>query len=360
MTEAKRVLVIAEAGVNHNGSLDTARSLVDAAAAAGADVVKFQSFRADALATAAAAMAPYQKARAAAGNQLEMLRRLELAPEAHHALAAHCRSRGIEFLSTAFDEEYLGFLVREIGVQRIKIASGEITNGPFLLAAARYHRPILLSTGMSTLADVEAALGVLAFGLTGSKESPGSTAFRATLASPQGKRAVRERVTVLHCVTEYPAPLADANLRAMGTLAAAFGTPIGYSDHTSGIVASLAAAAIGATVIEKHLTLDRSMEGPDHHASLEPRDFEALVRGVREIGIALGSPEKKPAPAEEPNRLVARKSLVAARQIARGATITLADLAAKRPGSGVSPMDAWGLVGTQARRDYAKDELIER
>jgi N-acetylneuraminate synthase len=360
MAEANPVLVIAEAGVNHNGSLDTARRLVDAAAAAGADVVMFQSFRADALATAAAAMAPYQKARAAAGSQAEMLRRLELAPEAHHALAAHCRGHAIEFLSTAFDEAYLGFLVREIGVKRIKVASGEITNGPFLLAAARLGRPVLLSTGMSTLADVEAALGVLAFGFTGANEAPGSKAFQAALASPQGQRAVRERVTVLHCVTEYPAPLADANLRAMGTLGAVFGTPVGYSDHTSGIVASLAAAALGATVIEKHLTLDRSMEGPDHHASLEPREFEALVRGVREIGAALGSAEKKPVPAEEPNRLVARKSLVAARPIARGATITLADLAAKRPGTGVSPMDAWSLVGTQARRDYAKDELIER
>ncbi len=360
MAEARRTLVIAEAGVNHNGSLDIARRLVDAAAAAGADVVKFQSFRADQLATAAAGLAPYQEARAARTSQAEMLKRLELAPEAHHTLAAHCRERGIEFLSTAFDEEYLGFLVREIGVKRIKVASGEITNGPLLLAASRLGRPILLSTGMSTLADVEAALGVLAFGFTASKQAPGSTAFQAALASAQGKSAVREHVTVLQCVTEYPAPLEDANLRAMGTLAAVFGTPVGYSDHTPGIVASLAAVALGATVIEKHLTLDRTMDGPDHHASLEPREFEALVRGIREIGVALGSSEKKPAPAEEPNRRVARKSLVAARPIARGATITLADLAAKRPGTGLSPMEAWDLVGTKAQRDYARDELIER
>jgi len=361
MADAQRVLVIAEAGVNHNGSLDTARRLVDAAASAGADVVKFQSFRADALATASAAMAPYQKARAAApGSQADMLRKLELDPEAHHALAAHCRSRGIEFLSTAFDEEYLNFLVREIGVARIKVASGEITNGPFLLAAARLQRPILLSTGMSTLADVEAALGVLAFGLTGSRENAGSEAFGAALASPQGKSALRERVTMLHCVTEYPAALADANLRAMCTLGRVFGTPVGYSDHTPGIVASLAAVALGATVIEKHLTLDRTMPGPDHHASLEPAEFAALVRGVRETGAALGWTEKKPVPAEEPNRRVARRSLVAARPIARGAIITLADLAAKRPGTGISPMETWAIVGTKARRDYAKDELIER
>jgi N-acetylneuraminate synthase len=361
MAEAKKVLIIAEAGVNHNGSLDTAVRLVDAAAAAGADVVKFQSFRADALATASAGMAPYQKARAAApGSQADMLRRLELPQDAHRVLAAHCRNRGIEFLSTAFDEDYLEFLVREIGVARIKVASGEITNGPFLLAAARLDRPIVLSTGMSTLADVEAALGVLAFGLTDDKARPGGESFRSALASPQGKSAVRERVTLLHCVTAYPAPLADANLRAMNTLGKVFGTPIGYSDHTPGIVASLAAVALGATVIEKHLTLDRTMEGPDHHASLEPKEFEALARGVREIGIALGSAEKHPVPSEEPNRLVARKSLVAARFIARGATITLADLAAKRPASGVSPMDAWSLVGTKAMRDYAIDELIER
>jgi N-acetylneuraminate synthase len=361
MAEAAPVLVIAEAGVNHNGSLETARRLIDAAAKAGADVVKFQSFRADALATASAAMAPYQKARAVApGSQADMLRRLELPEDAHHVLAAHCRSRGIEFLSTAFDEDYLGFLVREIGVARIKVASGEITNGPFLLAAARLDRPIVMSTGMSTLADVDAALSVLAFGLTGSKENPGSEAFHAALASPQGKSAVRERITLLHCVTEYPAPLADANLRAMTTLGRVFGTPVGYSDHTPGIVASLAAVALGAAVIEKHLTLDRTMEGPDHHASLEPQEFEALVRGVRETGVALGSAEKRPVPAEEPNRLVARKSLVAARPIMRGTTITLADLAAKRPGSGVSPMDMWALVGSKATRDYAKDEMIER
>jgi N-acetylneuraminate synthase len=360
MAEARHVLVIAEAGVNHNGSLDTARRLVDAAADAGADVVKFQSFRAESLATASAAMAPYQKARDAAASQVEMLRRLELSPDAHHALAAHCRSRGIEFLSTAFDEEYLGFLVRDIGVQRIKVASGEITNGPLLLAAARLGRPILLSTGMSTLADVEAALAVFAFGFTAAGSPDDMEACRSAFATPQGNAAARERVTLLHCVTEYPAPLADANLRAMGTLGHVFGTAVGYSDHTPGIVASLAAAALGASVIEKHLTLDRSMPGPDHHASLEPREFEALVRGVRETAVALGSAEKKPVAAEEANRLVARKSLVAARPIARGATISLADLAAKRPGTGISPMDAWTVVGTKARRDYAKDELIER
>lgn len=361
MDEARRVLVIAEAGVNHNGSIDLARRLVDAAAKAGADVVKFQSFRAEALATASAGMAPYQKARAAApGSQAEMLRRLELSHEAHHALAAHCRSSGIQFLSTAFDEQYLGFLVREIGAPWIKVASGEITNGPFLLAAARTGRPILLSTGMSTLADVEAALAVVAFGLTASGQPASGEACRAALATPEGRAAVRERVTLLHCVTEYPAPLADANLRAMTTLGEVFGTAIGYSDHTQGIVASLAAAAMGARVIEKHITLDRAMEGPDHHASLEPAEFEALVRGVREITLALGSSEKRPVPAEEPNRLVARKSLVAARPIARGATISLADLAAKRPGTGLSPMEAWSLVGTRAQRDYAIDELIER
>jgi N-acetylneuraminate synthase len=289
-----------------------------------------------------------------------MLRRLELSPEEHQALASHCRNRGIEFLSTAFDESYLRFLVQEIGVQRIKVASGEITNGPFLFAAAHLQRPVLLSTGMSTLADVEAALGVLAFGFLRSHDAPGREAFERALASPEGKAALRERVTLRHCVTEYPAPLADANLRAMTTLRRVFGTAVGYSDHTPGIAASLGAVALGAGVIEKHLTLDRTMPGPDHHASLEPAEFAALVRGVRDVAAALGSPEKKPVPGEEPNREIARRSLVAAHPIARGATLTLADLAAKRPGTGISPMEAWSLVGTKAQRDYAKDELIER
>jgi N-acetylneuraminate synthase len=358
---SRRCLVIAEAGVNHNGSLELARRLVDAAVETGADAVKFQSFRSGELATAAAESAPYQKDRVpAAGGQAELLRSLELAPEDFRALAGYCRERGILFLSTAFDREFLGFLVGELGMPIVKIASGEVTNGPLLLAAARTGREILLSTGMCTLGDIEQALGVLAFGFAGTDAVPGIAAFEGALASRAGREAVHAKVTILHCVTEYPAPLSEANLRALGTLAGAFGTRVGYSDHTAGIAASLAAVALGATVIEKHLTLDRGMSGPDHHASLEPAAFAQLVQGIRDIETAMGSGAKHPSASELANLPIVRRSMVAARDIAKGAVISAEDLAARRPGRGLSPMEFWSLVGARARRAFARDEPIER
>jgi N-acetylneuraminate synthase len=300
---ADRVTIIAEAGVNHNGSLDLALALVDAASDAGADIVKFQTFVADRLASRAAPKADYQLATTdAAESQHAMLRRLELTEAMHVRLIERCAQRGIEFLSTPFDEHSLDLLVG-FGVKRLKIPSGEITNGPLLLKAARTGLPIILSTGMSELDEVEAALGVLAFGYAESrKAAPSDAAFHRALASAAGREAVAANVTLLHCTTEYPAPLESVNLRAMDTMSAAFGTKVGYSDHTPGIAVAIAAAARGACVIEKHVTLDRSLPGPDHRASIEPHDFTLLVESVRAASAALGRPDKTTAPCERTNR----------------------------------------------------------
>lgn len=360
MTEADRAFVIAEAGVNHNGSLAMALRLIDVAADAGADAIKFQTFRADRLASRFAPKAQYQRETTDSGeSQLEMLRKLELDESAHEILLNRCRDRGIEFMSTPFDNESLRFLVDKIGVQRLKIASGEITNGPLLLEAARRGKPVLLSSGMSTIEEIEDALGVLAFGLTTHVEEPSHHAFRQALVSPEGIRALRERVTVLHCVTEYPAPFLDVNLRAIQVIRDRFPVNVGYSDHTLGISIALAAVAVGASVLEKHFTLDKSLSGPDHRASLDPLELKALVKGVREIGVALGVAQKRPSPSELKNLAVARKSLVAACEIRAGERYSAQNLSAKRPGNGISPMRFWDVIGRPAIRDFAEDEPIE-
>ena len=303
-----RTLIIAEAGVNHNGSLELALRLVDVAASAGADVVKFQTFKAEQLATVEAAKAEYQVANThAAGSQLEMLRRLELSPADHDALLKRCSDRGIRFMSTAFDAQSLAFLAG-LGMPAIKIPSGDITCGPLLLQAARLRQPLIVSTGMSTLADIEQALGVIAFGLTRDGEPTGRADFEAAYAGAEGRAALQSHVTLLHCVTQYPAPPLSVNLRAMDTMAAAFGLPIGYSDHTAGIEVSIAAVARGARVIEKHFTLDRTLPGPDHAASLEPDELARMVTSIRNVEQALGSPIKSPGaersrqPADRPSQ----------------------------------------------------------
>jgi N-acetylneuraminate synthase len=355
-----RTLVIAEAGVNHNGSIEMALQLVDVAADAGADVVKFQTFKAEQLVTSGARKAQYQVANTGEdGGQLEMLRLLELTPADHHALVARCCERGIRFMSTAFDAQSLAFLAT-LDMPALKIPSGDITCAPLLLQAARLRRPLIVSSGMSTLGDVEQALGVMAFGLTRDDEPRGRADFDEAYANDEGRTALRQFVTLLHCVTQYPAPPASVNLRALDTMASAFGLPVGYSDHTTGIEVSLAAVARGATVIEKHFTLDRSLPGPDHAASLEPGELRRLVASIRNIECALGSPVKHPAPAEAANRGVARRSLVAACPIRCGEIITADMLAAKRPGTGLSPMALWDLVGRPATRDYGIDEAIVR
>ncbi|MDM4767508.1 N-acetylneuraminate synthase [Pelomonas sp. SE-A7] len=353
------VFFIAEAGVNHNGNLDLALQLVDVAAEAGADAVKFQTFKADKLATAQAAKAGYQVANTGeAGSQLEMLRRLELSAADHERLLAHCRQRGIAFMSTAFDEDSLALLA-PLGMPAIKIPSGDISCGPLLLQAARLRQKLIVSTGMSTLSDIEQALGVIAFGLTTDAEPRGRADFDAAYCSAAGRQALREHVTLLHCVTQYPAPPAAVNLRAMDTMAAAFDLPVGYSDHTLGIEVSIAAVARGACVIEKHFTLDRQLPGPDHAASLEPAELRQLVQSIRNIEQALGSPLKQPAEQEMANRPIARRSIVATRPIRKGETLSADMLTSKRPGTGISPLEIWSLPGRVANRDYEADEAIE-
>jgi 2,4-diacetamido-2,4,6-trideoxy-beta-L-gulose transferase len=353
------VTIIAEAGVNHNGRLDLALALVDAAVDAGADVVKFQTFRADQLATASARKADYQVRNTGAGeSQLDMLKTLELDDAAHRRLLAHCAARGIEFLSTPFDHQSLALLVEGLGLKRIKIGSGDLTNAPLLLAIARHGRDVILSTGMATMDEITEALGVLAFGYAGSG-SPGKTQFKAAYDGRAGKDALRAKAVLLHCTSDYPAPDDEINLRAMDALAAGFGLPVGFSDHSVGISVPIAAVARGATVIEKHLTLDRSMPGPDHVASIEPAEFKAMVAGIRQVERALGAGGKTPTPSELKTRPIARKSLVARVPIRRGKPFTAENLSVKRPGTGLSPARFWDLVGRPASFDYAVDDLIK-
>ncbi|MGH8249559.1 MAG: N-acetylneuraminate synthase [Steroidobacteraceae bacterium] len=355
------ILVIAEAGVNHNGDIGLARRMIDAAADARADAVKFQSFRAAQLASRQAAKAEYQRITSGSGeSQLDMLRRLELSETDHEALIGHSNARGIEFLSTPFDIESLEMLTTRFGLRTVKISSGDITNAPFLLAAARAAKHIVLSTGMSTLAEVENALGVLAFGFTGSAAAiPGQAEFGRSFSSAAGKAALRDRVTLLHCTSEYPAPYAGVNLRAMQAMTEAFRLPVGYSDHTRGSHVALAAVALGAIAIEKHFTLDRALPGPDHQASLEPSELQAMISQIRDLEQALGDGIKRPADSEIGNRSVVRRSLVAARPISKGEPFTDQNLACKRPGTGLTPFEYWSLLGRKATRDYRPDEAID-
>ncbi|MEZ0296860.1 MAG: N-acetylneuraminate synthase, partial [Candidatus Methylacidiphilales bacterium] len=303
MTSSSPVYIIAEAGVNHNGCLDTAERLIDAAKAAGADAVKFQTFRADSLVSKSAKKAAYQQQTTdAEESQYQMIKNLELNEEAHVRLRQYCVKSGIEFLSTPFDLESVDLLVK-LGVSRLKIPSGELTNAPLILKVAQTGLPLILSTGMATLAEVEQALQVIAYGIAASKSAgtpPSRRAFADayTTASALEQTELNRRVTLLHCTTEYPAPVHSVNLRAMDTLRHAFGLSVGYSDHTQGITIPIAAVARGAVLIEKHFTLDRTMPGPDHKASLEPPELAAMVRGIRETEAALGSPRKVPAASE--------------------------------------------------------------
>ena len=351
-----RVLIIAEAGVNHDGSLDDACRMIDVAAEAGADVVKFQTFEPEAVLTARAMKAAYQATNTGeGGTQLDMVRKLALSRDDHRVLADRCAARGVRFMSTAFDRGSLDFLAG-LDMPAVKIPSGDLTWGDMLLAAARVGPPLIVSTGMATLAEVREALSVIAFGLT----RDGDPADEADLeaAFVEGQAALRNRVTLLHCTTEYPAPLEAINLRAMTTLVETFGLQVGYSDHSLGLTVPIAAVARGARVIEKHFTLSRSRPGPDHPASLEPDELAAMVRAVREVEFALGRPEKAPDPVERGNAAIARRSLVAARPIRKGETLTPDALTAKRPADGLSPMLQWRLIGTTAQRDYASDDAI--
>jgi N-acetylneuraminate synthase len=353
-----RVTVIAEAGVNHNGSLSRALDLVDIACDAGADVVKFQTFRSEKLVSRTATKAEYQRVTTGtAESQFEMLKKLELSAGDHRKILERCRTRGIEFMSSPFDEESLTFLVRELAVARLKLGSGEITNAPLLLTAARSGRAVILSTGMSTLIDVERALGVLAFGYTSSAK-PSLLAFAEAFASTAGQAALQRNVTLLHCTTEYPARFDEVNLRAMDTMRTAFALPVGFSDHTPGIAMPIAAAARHAVIIEKHFTTDKHLPGPDHRASLAPDELREMVAAVRAVESAIGSGVKIPAPSELQNIPVARRSLTTLAAVRAGQPFTTENLGVKRPGTGRSPYELWDWLGRPAERDFDSDETI--
>ena len=329
------VFIIAEAGVNHNGSIELAKKLIDVAHDAGVDAVKFQTFKAENLVSKNAVKAEYQKETTdATESQFDMLKKLELDVETHNELIAYCKSKNIMFLSTPFDHDSI-VLLRDLGLEIFKIPSGEITNLPYLRHIGSLQKEVILSTGMADIGEIEDALDVLMEAGT-----------------------LKEQITVLHANTMYPTPMEDVNLRAMITIGNTFDIAYGYSDHTLGIEVDIAAVAMGATVIEKHFTLDKTMEGPDHKASLEPHELISMVKAIRNIEVALGSSIKKPSPSETPNIAIARKSIVASSNIKEGEVLTENNLAIKRPSTGMNPMRWDEVVGTVATKDYGVDELI--
>lgn len=331
-------IIIAEAGVNHNGSIELAKQLIEAAAKAGADYVKFQTFKADLIVSKTAKKAEYQKKNLGDSDdsQYSMLKKLELSEAMHHELITHCEKCGIKFLSTGFDKESIDFL-DNLNIPFYKIPSGEITNKPYLTNIALKQKPVIISTGMATIDEIKEAIQVL---------------------SDHG--ISKDQMTVLHCNTEYPTPMEDVNLLAMLHIQRELGVPVGYSDHTNGIEIPIAAVALGATVIEKHFTLDRSLPGPDHKASLEPEELKAMVQAIRHVEVAIsGSGIKEPSPSEIKNKDIARKSIVAAKGIHRGELFTKDNLTVKRPGNGISPMKWDEVIGQKANREFHEDELID-
>ncbi len=332
----KPILIIAEAGVNHNGELSLAKQLIDVAADAGADLVKFQTFSADRLVTRQAKKADYQSVTEKNNeSQFQMLSRLEMSESMHKELIKYSASRNIGFFSTGFDIESVNLLI-SLGINHFKIPSGEITNLPYLRHIGQFNKPVIISTGMATMNDIDAAINAV--------EEAGT---------------IRSLITVLHCTTEYPAPMAEVNLLSMNSIKRAFGVEVGYSDHSEGIEVAIAAAALGATVIEKHFTLDKNLPGPDHMASLQPDEFKDMVSAIRNIEIALGDGIKRLMPSELRNKFVARKSLVAKKAIKAGEELTAENITAKRPGTGISPMLWDEIIGRAAVRDFAEEELIE-
>jgi N-acetylneuraminate synthase len=356
----KPVYVIAEAGVNHNGELSLALQLVDRAADAGADAVKFQTFDAKKLATVSAPKASYQQRTTdTAESQLDMLRKLELPRQWHWELQERARYRGIEFLSTAFDAGSLAFL-EELNMPFYKVPSGELTNGPLLWQFARQGRPLVVSTGMATMSEIEQALAVIAHAFNSSVEPVDVSDVWRGWSNSEWRASLKGRVTLLHCTSQYPTPMKECNLRAMDTLQA-FGLPVGYSDHTEGILIPIAAVARGATFIEKHFTLSRDMAGPDHKASLEPLELAEMIKQIRDLQLALGDGTKCPQPSEWNTRQVARQHVVAAREIAVGTFLSRDDLTTARTGGvGLPATGLWGLIGVAAAQTYASGETIEQ
>jgi N-acetylneuraminate synthase len=353
-----KVIIIAEAGVNHNGNDELAFQLVDAAVEAGADVVKFQTFKAESLVTKSAIKAEYQQQSSASESQFQMLKRLELSYDMHLKLIEYCSLKKIQFLSTAFDLDSLDFLVNKLALKTLKIPSGEITNGPLLLAHAKTNCDLLISTGMATIEEIEEALGVIAFGMLRYTTPPSRAAFMSAYSSIEGQRIIKKKVTLLHCTSGYPAPLEDINLKAMNTMAQIFGLDIGYSDHSEGIIVPISAVALGAKIIEKHFTLDNTLPGPDHKASLEPHILKEMVVAIRSVETALGDSVKCPRPSELSNRDVSRKSIVAASNITKGEIFTKENITIKRPGTGKCPMAYWDVLGSKCEYEYQIDDII--
>lgn len=354
------VFIIAEAGVNHNGQKDLAFALVDAAAEAGADAVKFQTFDAEKLASKNVQKAAYQKQSTdAAESQLAMLKRLELPREWHLELQSYAHKKGIEFLSTAFDIDSLSFL-SGLGMPMFKVPSGELINGPLLWQFARTRKPLILSTGMATMPEVEQGLAIVAHALNSDAEPVNIGEVWQDWSKVENKNSLRNQVTLLHCTSQYPTPFNEVNLRSMDTLADAFGLDVGYSDHTEGILISIAAVARGAKVIEKHFTLDSTLPGPDHKASLEPHALREMVSNIRALQVALGDGNKIPQNSELDTRQAARQQLVAARDITKGVVLTKQDLTTARCGRGLSPSTLWELIGQISDRNYVAGDIIEK
>ena len=361
-TPGNNVLIIAEIGVNHNGSLELARELIDAAAKAGVDIVKFQGFSAGKLASESAPKANYQtRSTGQQESQLEMLRKLELSEEDFLSLAEYSAKKKLEFMLTPLDVDYVNFIDTKLNSKQIKLGSGALTNGPLLLASARTLRPVILSTGLSTLQDIENALQLMVFGyLTPEEKIPTASLLEGITNDTYAQTLLKDNVSLLHCTSEYPAPRGEVNLNAMRTLSDTFGLTVGYSDHTEGIDVSIMAACAGAKIIEKHMTLDCSLEGPDHSASIEPAEMQSLVRGVRDVERVLGSANKEPTASEIQNANIVRQSLTVSRAIKKGDKFSSDNLTVKRPGHGISPMKYWDWIGRIAERDYAPDEVIEK
>jgi sialic acid synthase SpsE len=363
---ANQLLIIAEAGVNHNGSLERALEMVDVAASAGADVIKFQTFSADKLARKDAQLAEYQRTSDSdSRSQWELLKGLELSHAEFTTVREHCRARGIEFLSTGFGIDELDFLIDELDIPMVKIASGDLTYASMLFRAGLSGLPTILSTGMSDLGEIGQALRFIAvgyavkFGVLPATTNPTEDVLEQSWSDPAIRSLLTERVTILHCTTEYPAPLEILNLRAMLTIADEYELPVGYSDHSLGDLASTLAVSMGATVIEKHFTLDKQLDGPDHAASLDGDELVAFVKQLRGVEIALGSPVKACQPEELSNRAAVRRSLVTTRDLAEGEIISEADLDAQRPASGRTSFDFWNVVGTRATRAYVTGEYLD-
>lgn len=334
-SSSMNVFIIAEAGVNHNGDIDLAKKMIDVASDAGADAVKFQTFKAENVVSKIAKKADYQKETTKADeSQFDMIKKLELDVQTHHMLMSYCKEKKIMFLSTPFDHDSIN-LLNDLGLKIFKIPSGEITNLPYLRTIGKLDKKIILSTGMANIGEIEEALNILIE--AGTK---------------------KDNITVLHANTEYPTPMEDVNLKAMQTIAQTFKIEVGYSDHTLGIEVDIAAVAMGAKVVEKHFTLDKNMKGPDHKASLEPSELKDMVRSIRNIEKALGDGIKRSSPSEFKNKCVARKSIIVNKPIKKGDLLTEDNLTVKRPGDGISPMRWDEIVGTIAKKDYQKDELL--